>query len=120
MFNGVKRALKSNLSPDARLSTDEARMYRKIAKDYAEHLTVNHSQDEYVRGDASTNTAENFFSVFKRGMTGIYQHCSSEHLHRYLSEFDFRYSNRSALGVEDVERAGKLLQVIVGKRLTYQ
>jgi transposase-like protein len=120
MFAGIKRALKGNVSPDARLSTDEARMYRKIAQKYAEHLTVNHSKDEYVRGDASTNAAENFFSVFKRGMTGIYQHCSSEHLHRYLSEFDFRFNNRSALGIEDVERADNLLRGITGKRLTYQ
>jgi transposase-like protein len=119
-FAGIKRALKKNVSPDARLATDEARMYRKIAKRYAEHLTVNHSKDEYVRGDASTNTIEGFFSVFKRGMTGIYQHCSSEHLHRYLSEFDFRYNHRAALDVTDVERADKMLEGIVGKRLTYQ
>ena len=120
IFDGVKAALKGNVSGDARLSTDEARMYRKIAKKYREHLTVNHSQDEYVRGDASTNAAENFFSVFKRGMTGIYQHCASEHLHRYLAEFDFRYNNRVALGVNDVQRAEKLLTGITGKRLTYE
>lgn len=120
MFDGVKAALKGNVSPQARLSTDQAKMYRKIAKDYAEHLRVNHSIDESVRGEASTNAAENFFSVFKRGMNGIYQHCSSEHLHRYLSEFDFRYNNRVALGVDDVERADKLLTGITGKRLTYQ
>ena len=87
---------------------------------YREHLRVNHSKDEYVRGDASTNAVENFFSVFKRGMTGVYQHCSSEHLHRYLSEFDFRYNNRVALGVGDVERAEKLLTGVTGKRLTYE
>jgi transposase-like protein len=119
-FNGIKKALKANVSPDATLMTDDARIYRKIAKQFADHQAVNHSADEYVRGEAYTNTIEGFFSVFKRGMTGIYQHCSSEHLHRYLSEFDFRYNNRSALGVEDVERAGKLLQGIAGKRLTYQ
>jgi ISXO2 transposase-like protein len=119
MFDGIKKALADNVSPNARLATDEARMYRKIAKDYAEHMTVNHSKDEYVRGEASTNSIEGFFSVFKRGMTGIYQHCSSEHLHRYLSEFDFRYNHRSALGVCDVERADKLLHGITGKRLTY-
>src|SRR5207248_6826963 len=95
-------------------------MYRKIARDYAEHLTVNHSKDKYVRGDASTNSIEGFFSVFKRGMNGIYQHCSSEHLHRSLCEFDFRYNHRTALGVDDVARAGKLLTGITGKRLTYQ
>jgi transposase-like protein len=120
MFDGIKKALRDNVSPNARLATDEARLYRKIAKEYAEHLTVNHSKDEYVRGDAGTNSIEGFFSVFKRGMTGIYQHCSSEHLHRYLSEFDFRYNHRVALKINDRERADKLLEGIVGKRLTYQ
>jgi transposase-like protein len=119
-FDGIKKALKENVSPDARLATDEARMYRKIAQDYKEHLTVHHAKDEYVRGDASTNSIEGFFSVFKRGMNGIYQHCSSEHLHRYLSEFDFRYNNRVALGVDDVERADKMVRGISGKRLTYE
>jgi hypothetical protein len=91
----------------------------KIAKEYAEHLTVNHSKDEYVRGDASTNGIEGFFSVFKRGMDGIYQHCSNEHLHRYLSEFDFRYNNRIAPEINDKQRAEKIVEGIVGKRLTY-
>jgi len=67
-----------------------------------------------------TNTVEGFFSVFKRGMKGIYQHCKKKHLHRYLAEFDFRYNNRSALGFEDPERAEKLLQGVKGKRLIYQ
>ena len=119
-FAGIKRALKDNVSPDARLATDEARMYRKIAKQFAEHLTVNHSQDEYVRGDASTNSIEGFFSVFKRGMNGVYQHCDSQHLHRYLSEFDFRYNNRVALGVSDADRTSAALLGIGGKRLTYR
>jgi len=77
MFDGIKKALCENVSPEARLMTDDARLYRKIAKQFAEHLTVNHSQDEYVRGDAHTNTIEGFFSVFKRGMNGVYQHCNS-------------------------------------------
>jgi hypothetical protein len=119
-FAGIKRALKKNVSPDATLMTDDARIYRNIAKQFADHQAVNHSKDEYVRGEAYTNTIEGFFSVFKRGMTGIYQHCSSEHLHRYLSEFDFRYNNRTALDVNDVQRANKLVEGIVGKRLTYQ
>jgi transposase-like protein len=119
-FAGIKQALKDNVSPSATLMTDDARIYRKIAKQFADHQSVNHSRDEYVRGEAYTNTIEGFFSVFKRGMTGIYQHCSSEHLHRYLSEFDFRYNNRVALNVGDKERAEKLLSGIVGKRLTYQ
>ena len=78
-----------------------------------------HSDDEYVRGDAHVNTAEGF-SIFKRGMKGIYQHYSEKHLHRYLSEFDFRYSNRVALGVDDVARTERALKGITGKRLTYR
>ena len=81
---------------------------------------MNHKQDEYVRGDAYTNTAEGFFSVFKRGMIGTYQHCHEKHLHRYLAEFDFRYSNRAKLGVDDGERAARAVKGIVGKRLTYR
>lgn len=119
-FAGIKRSLKANVAKDAVLMTDDARMYKKIAKQFADHKSVNHSAGEYVRGDAHTNTVEGFFSVFKRGMTGIYQHCSSEHLHRYLAEFDFRYNNRIALEINDKERADKLLTGIVGKRLTYQ
>jgi transposase-like protein len=120
MFDGIKKALAENVSPDATLMTDDARLYRKIAKAFADHQTVNHSKGEYVRGDAHTNTIEGFFGVFKRGMNGTYQHCSSDHLHRYLSEFDFRYNNRSALGIEDAERAANALKGIGGKRLTYR
>jgi ISXO2-like transposase domain len=113
-------ALKKNVSPDARLATDEARMYRKIAKRYAEHLTVNHSANQYRDGDASTNTIEGFFSTFKRGMNGVYQHCSGDHLHRYLAEFDFRYNHRAALEVDDTQRTRDVLKGIEGKRLTYR
>jgi hypothetical protein len=120
MFDGIKQALRENVSPEARLATDEARMYRKIAKQYAEHMVVNHSQDEYVRGEASTNTIEGYFSIFKRGMNGVYQHCDSQHLHRYLSEFDFRYNNRIALEIDDNERTDNALRGIGGKRLTYR
>jgi transposase-like protein len=119
MFDGIKKALHENVSPDATLMTDDARIYRNIAKSFVDHQAVNHSAGEYVRGDAYTNTIEGFFSVFKRGMNGIYQHCSSEHLHRYLSEFDFRYNNRLALEVDDKQRAEKIVEGIVGKRLTY-
>ncbi len=83
-------------------------------------MVVNHSAGEYVNGESTTNSIEGFFSVFKRGMTGIYQHCSSAHLHRYLSEFDFRYNNRVALKVNDVERAENIVRGVSGKRLTYQ
>jgi hypothetical protein len=120
MFNGIKKALRENVSPDARLATDEARIYRKIAKQFAEHLTVNHSANQYRDGDASTNTIEGFFSTFKRGMNGVYQHCSSDHLHRYLAEFDFRYNHRAALEVDDMQRTRDALKGIEGKRLTYR
>jgi hypothetical protein len=85
------------------------------------HETVNHKAKEYVRpGGIHTNTVEGYYSVFKRGMRGVYQHCREKHLHRYLAEFDFRYSNRVALGVDDVTRADRVLAGIVGKRLTYR
>ncbi|MCK5845750.1 MAG: transposase, partial [Victivallales bacterium] len=86
----------------------------------ADHETVRHSDDEYVRGDVYSNSVENYFSVFKRGMRGTYQHCAEKHLHRYLAEFDFRYNHRTALGVNDLERADALISGIVGKRLTYR
>jgi hypothetical protein len=81
---------------------------------------VKHSAGEYVRGNVHTNTVEGVFSVFKRGMKGIYQHCAEKHLHRYLAEFDFRYNARVALGVNDEARAERALKGIVGKRLTYR
>lgn len=111
------------VAKDAHLMTDEARFYKTIGKDYASHTFVSHAAGEYVRKSdktVHTNTIEGFFSIFKRGMKGIYQHCGKQHLHRYIAEFDFRYSNRSALGVEDTERADRLLLGVVGKRLTYQ
>ena len=111
------------VASDAHLMTDEAGFYKTIGKAYASHTFVSHSAGEYVRkGEAAihTNTIEGYFSIFKRGMRGIYQHCAKKHLHRYLAEFDFRYSNRVALGYNDSDRADALLQGIVGKRLTYQ
>jgi transposase-like protein len=120
MFDSVKQALTENVSPKARLSTDEARMYRKLAKKYTEHMSVNHSKEEYVRGEAYTNTIEGFFSVFKRGMKGVYQHCSEKHLHRYVAEFEFRYNNREANGSDDGARSATALRGVTGKRLTYQ
>jgi hypothetical protein len=100
--------------------TDEAGYYRQAGAEFVRHETVNHSQDEYVRGDVHTNTIEGYFSIFKRGMVGVYQHCSANHLHRYLSEFDFRYSHRSALGIEDEARTLAALKGIEGRRLTYR
>lgn len=120
VFAGVKRALKGNVSGEAVLMTDDARMYRKIAKQFADHQAVNHSRGEYVRGEAHTNTVEGVFSIFKRGMIGTYQHCGSQHLHRYLAEFDFRYNHRAALEIDDNARLVNALKAIEGKRLTYQ
>ena len=99
------------------MMTDEGTYYREVGREFASHEMVNHKQEEWVRGMAHTNTAEGFFSIFKRGMTGVYQHCSERHLHRYLAEFDVRYSNRARLGVNDGERAARALKGIVGKRL---
>jgi transposase-like protein len=110
----------ANLSREARLMTDEATMYRKIGREFAEHSSVKHYNEEYVRGDVTTNTVEGAFSIFKRGMRGVYQHCAEKHLHRYLAEFEFRYSHRQANGCDDTTRADKMLRGIVGKRLTYQ
>ncbi len=110
----------ANLSREARLMTDEHVMYRRIGREFAEHGAVNHQRDEYVRGDVTTNTIEGAFSIFKRGMRGVYQHCAEKHLHRYLAEFEFRYSHREANGVDDKARADRILSGIVGKRLTYE
>src|SRR5690606_17188784 len=118
----LKGVLETNISREAQLMTDGAGHYVKIGKGFAAHHSVNHYQGEYVRkGNPAihTNTVENYFSTFKRGMKGTYQHCAHHHLHRYLAEFDFRYSNRTAAGVEDAERADILLSGVVGKRLTY-
>jgi len=81
---------------------------------------VKHSAGEYVRGDVTTNSVEGFFSIFKRGMKGIYQHCGEKHLHRYLAEFDFRYNHRIKLGYNDTDRALEALKGAEGKRLTYR
>ena len=91
-----------------------------IGRSFADHQTVEHGKDEYVRGDCHTNTLEGYFSIFKRGMKGVYQHCDEKHLHRYFAEFDFRYNNRIARGVNDEVRAAKMVEGVVGKRLTYR
>ena len=114
------RYLLTNVDRQSRLITDDNKAYRRPGTEFARHEWVNHSGKEYVRGDVTTNTIEGFFGIFKRGMRGIYQHCGQQHLARYLAEFDFRYSNRSGLGVNDAERADRALQGIAGKRLTYR
>ena len=116
----VREVLVRNVERTTTLHTDESRLYTETGKEFAAHETVKHSAGEYVRGDVHTNSAEGFFSIFKRGMRGIYQHCNEKHLHRYLAEFDFRYSNRVALGYNDADRANAMLIGITGKRLTYQ
>lgn len=112
--------VRANVDRDAKLMTDEARHYWKVGEEFAQHGRVAHKRGEYGRGAIHTNTVEGYYSVFKRGMKGVYQHCSERHLQRYLAEFDFRYSNRAKLGVSDRERADKALKGIVGKRLTYR
>jgi transposase-like protein len=116
----IGEAVYKNVLRESHLMTDEASFYKSIGKDFAAHDAVEHSAGEYVRGAAHTNTLEGYFSVFKRGMKGVYQHCSEKHLHRYVAEFDFRYNNRAKLGIEDAARATKALQGITGKRLTYR
>jgi transposase-like protein len=106
---------------DSRFMTDETSVYNAIGRTFrGGYETVNHSAREYVRDDAYTNTAEGYFSILKRGIYGVYQHVSEAHLHRYLSEFDFRYSNRIKLGINDVDRTTLAVKGIVGKRLTYR
>lgn len=115
--------LQANISPNARILTDEASHYYQMREHFRAHGTVEHGAKEYVNREnptIHTNTIEGFFSVFKRGMKGVYQHCGHQHLNRYLHEFDFRYSNRQALNVDDSERAERILAGVVGKRLTYQ
>jgi transposase-like protein len=116
----VEKIVKANVDRESRLMTDEAPYYPRIGRHFAGHESVNHSHDEWARGSAHTNTIENVFSIFKRGMREIYQHCGEKHLHRYLAEFDFRYSFRVGLGFDDVQQAELALQGIIGKRLTYR
>lgn len=116
----VTKIVTDNVDRETYLHTDESRLYGDADQLFAEHRTVRHSDDEYVRGDVHTNTVEGLFSVFKRGMHGTYQHCGEKHLHRYLAEFDFRYNARVALGVNDVERADLALAGVADKRVTYR
>lgn len=112
--------VRDNIAKESRLMTDDGRHYTKIGRLFASHESVNHTEDEYVRGDAHTNTVEGFFGLFKRGFKGIYQHCGENHLHRYLTEFDFRYNNRIRLGVDDLTRTNNAIKGAVGRRLTYE
>jgi len=116
----VGKIVTDNIARESRLHTDESRLYPDIGTLFASHETVKHSAKEYVRGDVHTNSAEGYFSIFKRGMKGVYQHCAEKHLHRYLAEYDFRYNHRSAVGIEDGERAALAVKSAAGKRLTYR
>jgi transposase-like protein len=109
--------LKENVDPSARIMTDESKVYTGVDKHFASHETVNHSAGEYVRGDVTTNSAEGFFGIFKRGINGVYHHVSKKHLHRYTTEFEFRYNARK---VSDGNRTNAAILGFEGKRLKYR
>ncbi len=128
-INAVLPIVNANINREAYLMTDEGMHYRNMSKHLEHHFTVNHGAEEYGRYDTAkngerinvnTNTVEGYYSIFKRGMKGDYQHCAEHHLHRYLAEFDFRYSNRAKLGVDDEMRAEIALKDFKGRRLTYR
>lgn len=116
----IMPVIKANIARETAMVTDDGRWYNELKKNVAQHERVNHTAGEYGRGEVHTNTVEGYFSIFKRGMKGVYQHCSEKHLHRYLAEFDFRYSNRVKLGCSDEQRAIRAVKGVVGKRLTYR
>ena len=129
----VAAIVRENIARESRLHTDESRLYTKVGAEFEAHETVTHSHDEYVRYNHTfdadgklhtekvhTNSAEGYFSIFKRGMKGVYQHCREKHLHRYLAEYDFRYNHRVKLGFNDGERAALAVKGSAGKRLTYR
>jgi hypothetical protein len=113
----VRGALAKHLHDDSRLVTDGAQAYKFQVRD---HESVDHSKYEWVRGDVHTNTLEGFFSIFKRGLVGIYQHMDKKHLDRYLAEFDFRMNTRAKLGIDDAKRTGLAVAGARGKRLIYR
>ena len=128
---GVKKddlapLVRANVAREAHLMTDEANQYTQLGKEFANHGKVDHSREEYAYRDRKTNMvisvncAEGYFSIFKRGMIGVYQHCSEKHLHRYLAEFDFRYTNCIKRGIGDAARAAKIVEGAKGKRLMYR
>lgn len=116
----VSKIVRENVAKEARLHTDESKLYTAVGAEFAAHETVTHSHKEYVRGDVHTNSAEGYFGLFKKGMKGVYQHCGEKHLHRYLAEFDFRYNHRVRLGYGDIERTFEAIRGAEGKRLTYR
>lgn len=116
----VAAIVRENISRESRLHTDESRLYTRVGSEYAAHETVNHRAEEYARGDVHINSAEGYFSIFKRGMRGVYQHCKEKHLHRYLAEFDFRYNHRVKLGYSDIDRTVAAVKGAENKRLMYR
>lgn len=124
--DNLKPILMANIAKDSHLMTDGAGHYKKIGKEFDLHEFTNHTQKEYAKDSmvagvrAHSNTVESYFGILKRGITGVYHHVSEEHLQRYVDEFDFRFTNRKALGVDDAQRADLLLKGVVGKRLTYE
>jgi transposase-like protein len=116
----LKPILKAQIAEKSRLVTDEAGVYKKLGKEFASHESVNHSAKEYARDDVNTNTVESSFALLKRGLIGTFHSVSEQHLQRYATEFDFRWNNRVALGVNDVQRTTAILAGIGGKRLTYR
>jgi transposase-like protein len=114
----LRPILQAQIHADSTVMSDDGGS--RVGREFARHQSVNHSIGEYVRGDAHTNTIEGYFSILKRGITGIYHHVSPQHLKRYLAEFDFRYNERAALGINDEARADRLIRGIVGKRLMYK
>jgi transposase-like protein len=124
--DNLKPILMANIAKDSHLMTDGAMLYRPIGKKFARHEHTNHAQGQYAKRSkvkgvrVHSNTVESYFAILKRGITGTYHHVSEAHLQRYMDEFDFRFSNRKSLGVDDSERAERLLKGVVGKRLTYE
>ena len=116
----LQRIIRANVSAEAKIMTDEGRWYQGLEAHFASHEVINHSRKEYGRGHITTNTVEGYFSIFKRGMKGVYQHCKERHLHRYLAEFEFRYNAREAVGVNDQMRTHRAALGIKGKRLLYR
>jgi transposase-like protein len=116
----VAAIVAENIRRESRLHTDESRLYIGPGAAFDAHETVTHSHGEYVRGDVHTNSVEGYFSIFKRGMRGVYQHCKEKHLHRYLAEFDHRYNHRVALGYSDIDRTLAAIRGVEGKRLMYR
>lgn len=116
----LRPILNEQIAKKTHLMTDEAKVYKSLGKDFKKHSAVNHSAGEYVRGKAHTNTVESSFAILKRGLYGTFHNVSEAHLQRYADEFDFRWNNRSALGVNDIRRTNETLKGIQGKRLTYR